>query len=388
MIDASRRFSAAIAASLFAITIAAFLRPPLLPEIGRDLHLSSIGLGALGSVFALGRMAADVPAGRLSDRIDAGRMMMIAAALVVVGSLALAASPTSTFAFGAVLVLGAGSTWTLTTAQAYFASAPRARRGAAMSVFAGALLTGQAIGPVVGGAFGSVFDWRVAIASGAAIAIVVAVPLLWIPAPTPTGHHQTAGSGEHDDTATPLTLAVIYLLPAVQFSIGAAMVQTLVPIIADESLGLGVGLVGTALGLGGVARLVSSLIGGRVMDAVGRRAAMIPGLVLQLAGVSIFAFWDGLAAWWISIMLVSLGSLSVNVGTAMLADLSEGGRLGPRLGAFRITGDAAFLVTPLLAGWLLDTSGRTIAMLPLVVFTALVFVGALLWIPETHEAGR
>jgi MFS family permease len=380
----AKRLSSAIALSLFFITVAAFLRPPLLPAIGRDLSLSALGLGALGSVFALGRLAADVPAGRLSDRVEPGRMMMIAAAMVAIGSVLLAAAPTSLVAFGAVMVLGAGSTWTLTTAQAFFANAPRARRGAAMSVFAGALLTGQAIGPVVGGGVGSVFDWRIAMASGAVIAIAVVVPFFWIAGERPTGHVTGSPEGATEDHATRLVLAIIYLLPAVQFSIGAAMVQTLVPIVADEEIGLSVAIVGAALGIGGLARLAAALVAGRVMDRSGRRPALIPGLALQLAGVVMFAVWPGLASLWISIALVSFGSISVNVGTAMLADLSEGGRLGPRLGNFRLTGDAAFLVAPALGGWLFDISGRAAATAPLVALTALVLLGSILWLPETH----
>jgi hypothetical protein len=83
------------------------------------------------------------------------------------------------------------------------------------------------------------------------------------------------------------------------------------------------------------------------------------------------------------VVLVSLGSVSVNVGATLLADLSEGGRLGPRLGAFRFTGDAAFLVAPVLAGWLLGIQGRAVATMPLVALTAVVLIGCLIWVPET-----
>ncbi len=382
-----RRVTSAVAASLFAITIAAFLRPPLLPDIGRDLNLGSLGLGALGSVFALGRLAADIPAGRLSDTRSPGRMMIASAGMVAVGSVALALSPTSTTAFVAVFVLGVGSTWTLTTAQAHFATAPRASRGAAMSVFAGALLTGQAIGPVIGGAIGSVADWRMAIGAGAVISMLVIVPLMQLGATEPPGERlRRAGAIEADGRDTRLVLTFIYLLPAVQFAIGAAMIQTLVPLVADQELGLGVGIVGTVLGVGGVARLVSAIGAGRIMDQLGRRAALIPGLGLQLAGVIVFALWGSTASMWISVVLVSLGSVSVNVGATLLADLSEGGRLGPRLGAFRFTGDAAFLVAPVLAGWLLGIQGRAVATWPLVALTGVVFLGCTLFIPETHRA--
>lgn len=384
----NRGVTTAITGALFFITVAAFLRPPLLPEMGRELALSSLGLGALGSVFALGRLGADVPAGRISDRMAPGLMMAMSASIVAVGSMMLALSPTSPLAFVSVFVLGAGSALTLTTAQAYFATASRARRGVAMSVFAGGLLTGQAIGPVLGGAIGSFGGWRMAIGFGAVIALASALPFIWIrgeAARSSFSHHAADGGGGGDDVARRI-LAFIYLLPAVQFAIGAAMVQTLVPIVADEDLGLTVGFVGTALGVGGVARLVAAIGAGRVMDRVGRRAALLPGLVLQLAGLILFGFFGSLWAWWLSIVLVSLGSVSVNVGTAVLADLSEGGRLGPRLGAFRFTGDAAFLVTPVLAGWLLDLSGRAVATAPLMLLTAVVLVGCFLYIPETRTA--
>lgn len=384
----SRLFSVAIAVALFFITVAAFLRPPLLPEIGRDLGLSALGLGALGSVFAVGRLAADVPAGRLSDRLAPGRMMMIAGILVAIGSVILATAPSSAIAFGSVLVLGAGSAWTLTTAQAYYAHAPRERRGAAMSVFAGSLLTAQVVGPAVGGAIGSFADWRIAIGFGAVIALAVALPFLGIASPPAAGHHTSIDTDEPGRPVPRIVLAVIYLLPAVQFSIGAALVQTLVPIIADRDLGLDVGLVGLALGAGGLSRLAASLTAGRVMDRMGRRTALIPGLVVTSIGVALFAFVSGPVAWWLTIVLVGFGSISVTVGTAMLADLSEGGRLGPRLGAFRFTGDAAFMVAPLLSGWLLEVSGRTAATLPLLVLTGLVLLGAILWVPETHPVSR
>lgn len=381
-----RRISFAVAASLFAITVAAFLRPPLLPEIGRDLNLSALGLGAMGSVFALGRLAADLPAGRLSDRSSAPRMMIGAAVMVAIGSAMLALSPTSLAAFIAVFVLGAGSAWTLTTAQAHFATAPKERRGAAMSIFAGALLTAQAFAPALGGAVGEFAGWRIAMGLGAVISIVVVAPLFLfrsVPASTPVESSEEPADAEGRDTG--LALMFIYLLPAVQFSIGAAMIQTLVPLVADEELGLRLGLVGTLLGIGGVARLIGAIGAGRIMDRVGRRAALIPGLVLQLAGVAVFAASGSLLSLWVSVMFVSLGSVSVNVGTTLLADLSEGGRLGPRLGAFRFTGDGAFLVAPLLAGWLLGTRGRSIAMLPLVALTAVVLIGCLIWVPETHR---
>jgi MFS family permease len=297
-------------------------------------------------------------------------------------------APNSAFAFAAVFVLGIGSTWTLTTAMAHFATASHARRGASLSVFAGSLLTGQAIGPAVGGWLGAAYDWRIALGVGAAVAFVVGIPFLI------RGGARTENTVTRSATVAPVTpprvsrlvFPVLYLLPAVQFSVGAAMVQTLVPLVADEQFGIGPALVGGALAVAGGSRLAAALVSGAIIDKISRRAALIPGVVLQVIGVAAFAFGGTVAWWWISILLVSLGSIGVNTGSAVIADLSAGGGLGRRLGAFRFTGDSAFMVAPLLTGWLFDVHGRMVSMLPLLAFTAAVAIAAVLVVPETHPS--
>ena len=378
--------STGIAVGLFFITVVAFLRPPLLPAMGRDLQLSAFGLGALGSVFALGRLSADIPAGRLTDRTRPGPMMAFAAVNVAVGCFGLAIAPNSTVAFIAVFFLGIGSTWTLTTAMAHFAAAPSASRGAALSVFAAALLSGQVFGPAVGGWLGAVFDWRVALGIGGVLAVVIAIPFLTAGGPRRelAGDEPSEHPGEGGTDSNSLVFGVLYLLPAVQFSVGAAMIQTLVPIVADEQFNLGPQVVGGALAIGGTGRLIAALGSGVLIDRVGRRSALIPGVLLQVAGVAAFAFGESLLWWWISIFLVSLGSIGVNTGSVILSDLSASGGLGRRLGSFRFTGDSAFMVAPLLTGWLFEVYGLTVAMLPLLAFAVLVAGAAIFLVPETH----
>lgn len=382
-----RSVSTAVGAALFFLTLAAFVRPPLLPDIGRELGMSAIGLGLLGSVFAVGRLAADFPAGRISDRMRPGLMMSVSAVIVAVGSVLMAVSPNPWIAYTATFVLGVGSTFVLTTAMAHFARAPKVRRGAAFSAFAGWLLAGQSFGPTVGGALGSALGWRWAVGIAAIIAGVVAVLVVFVRAPSPEVETVARIPGEPaPSTDIPgLTLAFIYLLPAVQFALGGALLQTLIPIVADGELSIGPAQVGLALGIGGVARLISALAAGQVSDRISRRWALIPGQILQAAGVVVFFLWASPLAWFASILLVSLGSAGVNVGATILADLSEGEALGKRLGAFRFTGDAGFVFAPLLAGWLYTIDGRALAILPMVVFSLVVLVGVTLFVPETRH---
>lgn len=369
-------------AGLFVITSIAFLRAPLLPDIGRDLGLSALGLGGLGSAFALGRLTADFPAGALTDRSRPGAMMAIAASIVAVGSLVFGLSPIAVVAFVAAFGLGIGSTWTLTGSMAFFARAPRVQRGASMAFMAAALLVGQAIGPFLGGLMGALWDWRVAMVVGAVVAAVV-IPFFVRHPGVPPEADRTDGRDPDGEPIPQRVLAVLYLLPVVQFSIGAAIIQTLVPIVGDDELGLGAATVGLAIGLGGVARLIGAIVSGRVSDSVGRKWAMIPGLLLQTAGLALFATIGGQVAWWLAILALTLGSVSVNVGTTILADLSEGGGLGRQLGAFRFAGDLGLLVTPLLSGALYEVGGRVLGTLPLLVLTVIATIGSYVMLPET-----
>lgn len=369
-------------AGLFAITAVAFLRPPLLPAIGRDLGLSALGLGGLGSAFALGRLTADFPAGAFTDRSRPGVMMAIAASIVAGGSLMFGLSPVALVAFVAAFALGIGSTWTLTGSMAFFARAPRVSRGMSMSFFAAALLVGQAVGPALGGLMGALWDWRVAMVVGAAVAAALVPIFLRNPGVAPRVEKQGDGAQERQPVPRRV-LVVLYLLPAVQFSIGAAMIQTLVPIVGDDELGLGTATVGLAIGLGGIARLIGAIISGRVSDSVGRKWALVPGLSFQTAGLAVFALAGGTIAWWLAILGLTLGSVAVNVGSTILADLTEEGGLGKRLGAFRFAGDLAFLVTPLLSGALYEVDGRFLGTLPLLLLTATATLGALFVLPET-----
>ena len=164
-----------------------------------------------------------------------------------------------------------------------------------------------------------------------------------------------------------------------------ALVQTLIPILGAEDLAYRAGLIGLAIGTGGLTRFVGSLAVGQISDRVSRRAALVPGLILQLAGAIVLAGTRSSAGWWLSIVLLSLGSTSVHVGTTILADLSEGQSLGRRLGAFRFSGDVGFLVVPLATGALYDAWGAAAATVPVLVLTGTALAGALFVIPETHR---
>lgn len=365
------------------VTIVVFLRAPLLPDMGRDLDLTATGLGALISFFALGRIVMDIPAGWLFDRYHSGLLLAGASAATAVGAALSGLAPAAALAYTGAFGLGVGSAWTNTTGLATFALVPKHRRGVSMSGFAAALMVGQALGPAFGGAVASVADWRAAFGVGAFIAAAAAVAYLLAfrgkEGPLSPSLGETDGAPA---PIRPLVLAILYLLPAVQFGIAAGVIQTLVPIVGDGELGISIGEIGAAIGAGGILRLVGVIVSGRASDRYSRKWALVPGLLIQAGGVAALAF-GSTAAWLVSIALISLGSSTVNVGATVLADLSEGSALGQRLGVFRVTGDVALLVAPLVTGAIYDAAGRAPSLVPLLAFSLAVTALAAFLLPET-----
>ena len=374
-----------VAACVLLVSAMAHVRVPLLPEIGHDLSMSHSALGVAVALFGLGRLAMDLPAGRLADRFRPMRLMAASALVMAAGSAVLAASGHPSLVLVAFLLLGAASATANTTGMTTLTgSAPAERRGSAMALYSGCLLTGQALGPAVSGAIAGLDSWRTAAASGAVMGLVVAaVGFGWRRrgGGSPVGLDRRSAT-----TGPPLTTVqrgVAYSVGFGVFLTVGAMPQTLVPLIGSSELGLGVSVIGAAIGLGGAARVISAVTVGAVSDGISRRAALVPCLVLQMVGVSLLAV-DGGAEWWMAaIVLLSFGASAHAVAATVLADRVDPRRLGRSLGRFRFYADLGLVAGPVLAATVYDASGRAAAVGSVSAVLLVMTVAAVLLLPET-----
>ncbi len=416
----TRRLLAGVGFAVLVLSTTAFVRVPLLPDIGRELSMSAAQLGVITSMYAVGRLVTDLPAGRLLDRLPPMALLSGSAMAMFAGSLALAAASRPGAVYAAAFALGISSAVTNATGMHAFSGSVRARRrGTALAVYTTALLGGQALGPLVGGGIAAASSWRVAVVVAGLIGLAVAVATFAVwrqrgraardagetvqPAlhhdasdPADTGSDGPPGVPDANPDANPDTdpvgadavlagasarwplLAVAF---SMFFSLGA-MPQTLVPVIGATELGLGVATIGVALGVGGGCRLIGGFIGGTLADRVSRRAALLPGLALQALGVALLV-GEGVAWWVAAIVLMSLASWSISTAAAVLADLAPHGRLGRRLGSFRFVGDVGLITGPLVAGQMFELVGRT----PTALTVAGLLLGTAAWcavsVPET-----
>lgn len=368
----------AVGAVVLLLSMVAFMRVPLLPELGDELSMSAADLGLMTTIFAVGRLCADIPAGRLTDLTSASRMLGGAAALLGLASLVLSVAEVSEVVMVAAFLLGVSSATVNTTGMVYFAEVSTTeRRGRSMAGFSAALLGGQAFGPALGGVLAAWWGWRAALAIGAVIAMVVAGGAV-----IRSLRRRTANGAELHQTVEPpvphgLPLreqAILYSVPFVMFFTFGSMPQTLVPIIGADELHLGVGVIGLFLGVGGACKFIGAIVGGTVSDRVSRKAALIPALLGQAAGVALLAIEGTLWAWVAALVVMSLASFAIGVAATMLVDRTHGRRAGRRLGPYRFAGDLGLIAGPVTASLVYEHWGQRPAAL---LVTAVVLACAL-----------
>jgi MFS family permease len=350
---------------VLAVGIASFMRAPLLPEIGRDLGIGAADLAFLTTAFAVGRLAMDLPAGRIADRLPPGPALAGTGLGVAISAAILGSAQSLGQALAGMFFLGVSSALTNTTGMTLFAtSAPAARRGAAMAVFSMALMTGQTLGPAVGGIVAGVAGWRAAQAVAAAIGVGVLFVCLLVP--SGRQRRRTAPDDDddahQDDSLTRAQAAVLAAVPfAVFFTLGA-LPQTLLPVIGSTDLSLSASAIGLALAAGGIVRFAGSAATGAISDRISRKAALVPSLLVMAGATAILAAPPTLATWMLAIVLLSVASNGIAVAATIIADNVPAATVGRRLGTFRFTGDFGLLAGPAVTGLLYQHAGRMPAM--------------------------
>lgn len=375
--------------AVLTLTGVAFFRSALLPEFGDELSMSTFQLGLVTTAFAVGRLVADLPGGHFADRIPARTLMALSAVGVAAGSLVIGLSVVSLTVYLASFVLGVCSSTTNATGMTFFSNVGGAsHRGTSMALFSAALLGGQAVGPAAAGLLSSATDWRVAMVVGAVTAGILALVLLTLRRETPSEQAGTNPSDDEPASGSGPSLSSLMVLQSVSFAMFltlGSVPQTLVPIVGADDLGLSTGAIGLALGLGGLSRFVGTLIGGRLSDALSRKAALVPGLMVQAAGVALLALEPTVLTWLAAIVVMSLASFAVAVAATILGDLSDPGGIGKQLGRFRFVGDVGLIVGPIIVTGLFESAGRAPAFL--FVTGVLATAGLLSWtlLPETSK---
>ncbi len=355
---------------------------PVLPLIAQEFGVSYVGAGALVSAFALGRIPFDFIGGALVDRFNP-RWIAAGGAAVVAISAGLSASAQN---FHVLLcyrfIGGVGSALFTITAMACLARtvAPQ-RMGQAMGFYQSMLLIGVSVGPSVGGVAASVFqNLRAPFWAMAGLSFAVALmSFRWVGefTPTPT---QARPATPAPGAPSPLrhlsrdfTFVFICTVTLLLFGIRSGVTLNLMPLFAQETLGLsetGIGLVQSLCSLANFCVLWHA---GRVLDRAGRRWVLLASL--WASALAVFCFPWATTSWMLMLTAMLFGAAIGYVGpapAAVIADLTPPGAAGKVMGVYRGAGDTGLLLGPIIVGWMASHLGFTTAFLTVAGGTALV----------------
>ena len=357
----------------------------------KDLHVQTISeaelwSGVMAASSAL-TMAIFAPIwGILADRF--GRKSMVLRAMFG-GFLLIGLTPffNSVWIILLLRIAQGATTGTVPANVALIASiTPPKRLGYALGLMQTAIFTGASVGPLVGGFFADVTDYKITflITSGllllGAIIVFFFVKEEFVPLPKPvqSGPKLSLMQRLRSQFGNRQFVAMLVVLTLVQFA-GSVVGPVLVLFIQElnGSVNGAATLAGTELAVTGIAAAVSSIVAGNLADRFGRRKVLIistlAASLLYFPQAAVGNFWE---------LLILRGLMGMFIGgiipsaNAIIAELIPEGRKGAAYGLVSAASSLGFAIGPLTGAGI----AATINIRGVFVITALTLLCVSAWV--------
>ena len=359
---------------------------PVLPLFAKSFGVGLAALGLVQLVFGSTRFAFGLVGGLVVDRF--GERFCTMSGLLIVAASSYAAGFSQTFpqlvmarGFG-----GAGSALFIAGLQNRILRIiePEAM-GRATGAFRSSFLVGIAAGPLLGGIAGKFFGLS-------AVFHIYATGLLFA---TAIAYVVMAGESrlvevekksplEALRAARPLFGDVRYVAALLVTMVGwwtiSGPTQIIGVVFAREELGLSTDQIGLAITMLAVGEVFVLWFAGRASDLLGRRAVVLPSLLLTAVGTALLGQIEGAPLAFYPLLLMIGGAIAAG-GTAsggLLADAVSKQGSGTAVGVNQMAGDLGYLISPTAMGAMAESDlGYAGAYLIAGVPAALVFLYAL-----------
>lgn len=354
---------------------------PVLPLIAQEFGVSYAGAGALVAAFAVGRIPFDFIGGAAVDRWSPRLIACGGAAIVGISAFLSVFAKSFSALLWYRLLGGIGSALFTITAMAFLARtvAPQ-RMGQAMGFYQSMLLVGVSIGPGVGGLAASFFhDLRAPFWAMTVLSLVVAVVGVWWIGEFPpvTARESAVRQDSAREVLSQLlrdwTFVFACVLTFLLFGIRSGISLNLMPLFAQEHIGLHESGIGLTQSLCSLANFCVIWHAGRLLDGVGRRSVTLVSLWATVLAILLYLWATTYAR--LAIVSIVFGAAIGYLGpapAAVIADLTPPGKAGTVMGVYRGSGDTGLLLGPVFAGWLAGHLGFDLAFVVTAALTALV----------------
>ncbi|TXT55746.1 MAG: conserved membrane protein of unknown function [Candidatus Thorarchaeota archaeon] len=360
-----------LAFSLALLQIGFGIVTPIFPYYIDALGVGAFELGVLAASFALTRIFLAGPMGGMSDRI--GRKPVLIGALVgfAIANLIYAMADTIFVMIGARALEGAVSAGFYPAANAFVSDLTTPEnRGTAMGYLSTGNMVGFVIGPTLGGVLAQFLGIRLpfVIAAIGTLLTVIAIQILIKEPPQSVKRMATPSL-----TSEISVLEVFQTQPKAYFALTVSMfanmfafgiLEVAFMLDAVQRFGIEPIEIGGFFGVIGVITIIGNIGFGKISDRIGRKWLIVAGATMGGVSLYLFMIASNLTGFYIAGMILGL-AISMRGPTiqALIGDLCDERVYGSVMGAFGAISNSAYVVGPLLGGYLFDTSGDSISAL-------------------------
>ena len=313
--------SAAAGRVLFALALGAgfsvaaiYYSQPLLPLMGRDLHLTVNQMGLIPTLTQAGYALGILFLLPLGDRYDRRRLILMKSAALALLLLACSLTQQLTSLLAVSLLLGMVATLAQDIVPAAAILAPDGRQGKMVGTVMTGLLLGILLSRTVSGVVGAAFGWRAMYQLAAASILLVGL-LLWSVLPR-FATHSTLGYPALMKSVAHLWLRYPALRRAAIaqgfLSVGFSAFWSTLALMLLEKYHLGSAAAG-AFGIAGAAGALAAPLAGGLADRVGPERVTRLGAALVTAAFAIMLLMPLLGPAG-QLMLIALAAVGFDLG--------------------------------------------------------------------------
>jgi MFS family permease len=355
---------------------------PVLPLYAKSFGVGVALIGVVPLVFGAMRFAFGLVGGLVVDMFGA-RACTIAGLLIVSAS-SYAAGFAQSFT---QLVLargfgGAGSALFIGGLMNHILRIIEpAAMGRATGAFRSSFLVGIGLGPLFGGLiadrFGLAAPFHIY-----ATGLIGAALIAWVVmrGATRDVHAEKKSIAASLHAAAPLMRDRRYVVALLATFVGwwtlSGPAQTVGPIFAEEMLGFSEGKIGLAVTMLAVGEILVLIVAGRAADRYGRRAVLVPSLVVTAVATAMLGQVEPLPwAYFVAMVAIGAGVAAGGAATGgLLADAIPKGGSGAAVGVNQMAGDLGYLISPVAVGGLAQGMSFSISYVAAAIPATLVFL--------------
>jgi MFS family permease len=328
---------------------------PILPLYLLTFGASATVIGAVMAVFTASATLTRLPVGLLIDRAGRKPFLLGGVSLFLLGNLGYLWAPSILLMLPFRVFHGIG--WSgCTTAVATLAAdvVPQSRRGELMGYAGMASSVAGALGPVIGFALLQRFNYAgVFLGAGALLALSF---LVGLPVPERKGLRPDSAAGRSWLDAVVVKETLKPAVAVAFLSFGHGGILTFLPI---QALQIGMDNPGIWFAAYAASLLATRPVAGPISDRISRRAVIIPGLVLNIAGICMLAAASSAALLIAAGVLAGLGTGAAQPALMTVAvDRASEQRRGQSLAQFQLFYDIGIGIGSLSLGALLDAANQ------------------------------